>query len=99
MIPGYNASPLMPVPASPRSPALSTVFIVWCFIVGTLLLYAPWMPIWVRWTAPFTTPWLRDLLMHPTLRGAVSGFGLLHLLWGTHDLDLLISRFLRARQR
>jgi len=89
----------MPDARPSPSPVLSTVFIVWCFIVGTLLLYAPWMPIWLRWTAPFTAPLVREVLMHPTFRGAVSGFGLLHLLWGTHDLDLLISRLLRARQR
>ena len=86
-------------PSAAPSLTLSSVFIVWCFVVGTLLLYAPWMPIWVRWAAPFTTPAVREVLIHPTFRGAVSGFGLLHLVWGTHDLDQLISRFLRNRRR
>lgn len=84
----------------PRLHPLSTLlFVAWCFTVGTLLLYAPWMPIWARWTAPFTTPWLAEILVHPTLRGAVSGFGLVHLVWGTHDLDRLLAGALRRLQQ
>lgn len=85
------------VPSPLRASVASLLFVVWCFVVGTLLLYAPWMPIWTRWTAPVTEPWLRDLLIHPTLRGAMSGFGLVHLVWGTHDLDRLLSRVLHRR--
>lgn len=78
----------------PRASLTTFLFMVWCFVVGTLLIYAPWMPIWARWTAPVDAPWLHSLLTHPTVRGAVSGFGLVHLVWGTHDLDRLLSRLL-----
>ena len=40
---------------------------------------------------------LHDLLLHPAFRGAVSGFGVYHLVWGTHDLDRLLARTLRSR--
>jgi hypothetical protein len=53
------------------------------------------MPVWARWTASFSHPGVQQLLAHPMVRGAVCGFGLFHLVWGTHDLDLLIARFLR----
>jgi hypothetical protein len=76
---------------------LSILFVGWCLGVGTLLVYAPWLPVWARWTAPWTAPWVHDLLQHPALRGAISGFGLYHLVWGTHDLDRLLSRYLRSR--
>jgi len=99
----------MPAATEPTSPdraprhadAISTLasllFIAWCFMVGTLLLYAPWMPVWARLTASFSDPSLQQILAHPTLRGAICGFGLFHLVWGTHDLDSLIARFLRHR--
>ena len=29
---------------------------------------------------------------HPIFRAAVTGFGLVHLVWGAHDLDELIFR-------
>jgi hypothetical protein len=76
----------------------SLLFIAWCLGIGTLLVYAPWLPVWARWTAPYTSsPLVHDLLQHPALRGAVTGFGLYHLVWGTHDLDRLLGRFLRSR--
>lgn len=76
---------------------LTLLFVIWCFVVGTLLLYAPWMPVWVRWASGFPNPSVQEFLAHPTLRGAVCGFGLFHLVWGTHDLDALIARFLRRQ--
>ncbi len=89
----------MPEPPAPLppSPVLAILFIVWCLAVGTLLMYAPWLPVWSRWIAPLTATPLHDVLSHPTVRGAVSGFGVYHLVWGTHDLDLLLGRFLRSR--
>jgi len=84
--------------APANHPALSVAFVVWCFVVGTLLMYAPWLPVWLRWTAPVASPFLHGLLLHPTLRGAVTGFGLFHLVWGTHDLDRLIYRWLHRRR-
>jgi hypothetical protein len=88
--------PTTPSESPPANhPLLALVFVLWCFIVGTLLMYAPWLPVWLRWTAPVSSPLLHDLLLHPALRGAVTGFGLFHLVWGTHDLDRLLHRWLQ----
>jgi len=68
-------------------------FILYCFEAGLLLLFAPWYPEWDRLALqllPFQT--LRLTVVHPAFRGAVTGFGAVHLLWGLHDLISLITR-------
>ncbi len=68
-------------------------FILYCFEAGLLLLFAPWYPEWDRLIfqlVPFAA--LRNALLHPALRGAVTGFGFVHLLWGLHDLIAVIAR-------
>jgi hypothetical protein len=42
----------------------------------------------------FNITWeaLRVILIHPVFRGAVSGFGAVHLVWGAHDLEVLLLR-------
>ncbi len=39
---------------------------------------------------------MRELALAPALRGLVSGFGAVHLLWGLHDVDLLLRRLPRS---
>lgn len=68
-------------------------FIFYCFEAGLLLIFAPWMPEWERilmQIAPLQG--LRSLLLHPWFRGAVTGFGMTHLVWGAHDLIAMILR-------
>lgn len=71
---------------------LRFLFIEYCVIVGLLLLVAPWSIAWDRAFLQLPNLALRDLLHNPFLRGAVSGFGLVHLVWVLHDLDLFLSR-------
>ena len=66
------------------------VFVLYCTTVGVVLLLAPWTPGWDRMVTYLPYPGARVLGL-PLLRGAMSGFGLVHLVWGIHDL----SRFLR----
>lgn len=66
------------------------VFVLYCTTVGILLLLAPWTPGWDRLVTHLPHAGFR-LLSLPLLRGSVSGFGLVHLVWGIHDL----SAFLR----
>lgn len=66
------------------------IFVLYCTTVGVVLLLAPWTAGWDRMVAVMPHPALR-LLGIPLLRGALSGFGLIHLVWGVHDL----SAFLR----
>jgi hypothetical protein len=68
------------------------LFILYCVEAGTFLVLAPWSSIWdhVLVLAPYDL--LRTAGLHSIVRSAVSGFGLIHLLWGAHDLDELIFR-------
>jgi hypothetical protein len=68
-------------------------FILYCFEAGLLLLFAPWSPEWDRimmQLLPFQAA--RALLLHPWFRGGVTGFGMVHLIWGMHDLIAVLSR-------
>lgn len=62
-------------------------FVLYCVEAGVFLLWAPWTPFWDR--ASFGLPWpvVGRILTHPAVRGGISGFGVVHLLWGLHDLD------------
>ena len=66
------------------------IFVLYCTTVGIILLLAPWTPGWDRLVTYLPHPGLRMLGL-PLVRGALSGFGLVHLVWGIHDL----SAFLR----
>jgi hypothetical protein len=74
------------------------LFVLYCIEAGVLLLLAPWSPSWDRVVTRIPSFALQGLLFHPVFRGAVSGFGLVHLVWGVHDLDRwLVRRRLRER--
>lgn len=64
---------------------LRFLFVLYCTAVGTLLLLAPWTPGWDQMVAYLPHSALRWLGL-PLLRGALSGFGLVHLVWVVHDL-------------
>jgi hypothetical protein len=68
------------------------VFILYCFEAGTLLLFAPWNVAWDQTMLNVTWEALRLILIHPLFRGAISGFGAVHLVWGAHDLEVLLLR-------
>jgi hypothetical protein len=78
------------------SSLLRVSFILYCIEAGIFLLFAPWSPVWDQTMVQIPLEGLRTLALNPVLRGAVSGFGLIHLVWGAHDLDALLSR---RRQR
>ena len=68
------------------------LFVVYCVEAGALLVLAPWSLGWDRTMLQLPVGDLRTLLLTPVLRGGVSGFGLVHLVWGAHDLDLWLTR-------
>lgn len=73
------------------------LFILYCVEVGTLLVMLPWSPFWDRMALGLPSVELQLAALQPWLRGGVTGFGLLHLVWGAHDLDAwLVAR--RQRQ-
>lgn len=72
---------------------LRVLFILYCVEAGSFLILAPWSPFWDRIVLQLPFPILVLYGLHPILRGGVSGFGLVHLVWGAHDLDVLIARW------
>ncbi|HEY0511102.1 MAG TPA: hypothetical protein VGH73_04315 [Thermoanaerobaculia bacterium] len=79
------------------SSLLRILFILYCIEAGTFLVLAPWSPVWDRTLALLPGEMLRAFGLHPLLRAAMTGFGLIHLVWGAHDLDdLIFRRRLRA---
>lgn len=71
---------------------LTLLFILYCAEAGVLLIFAPWSPVWDRTMIQIPLPVLRNLMLHPMMRGAVTGFGLVHLVLGAHDLYALLTR-------
>ncbi len=71
---------------------LRFVFFLYCTSVGTLLVMLPWSPSWTVMIdhLPFSG---LVMLKHSWVRGALSGFGMVHLVWGLHDLSALLSPF------
>ena len=65
------------------------VFVLYCTAVGVVLLLAPWTPGWDQMVAYLPYSGLR-VLGQPLLRGALSGFGLVHLVWVLYDLSALL---------
>lgn len=68
------------------------VFLVYCAEAGLFLLITPWLPSWNHTLLLLPFGMLRELLLTSWTRAAISAFGLLHLVWGLHDLDLLLRR-------
>ena len=69
------------------------LFILYCVEVGTLLVMLPWTGTWDRLALGLPSVELQLGILKPWVRGAFTGFGLIHLVWGAHDLDRwLVSR-------
>lgn len=83
---GYNPAPMR------QDRVTLFLFIVYCVEIGLFLVFAPWTVLWDRTLGGIPSQIVRELVLHPALRSAVTGFGLVHLIWGAHDLTLLISR-------
>ncbi len=72
---------------------LDVFFILYCVEAGVFLCLVPWNLAWDRalLQLPMARLWMFGL--NPAVRAAVSGFGLVHLVWGAHDLDRLLQRW------
>ena len=64
-------------------------------MVGATLVLAPWTPLWENHPALATSLGLRDILLAPWFRGAVSGLGFVNLAAAALDLTHLL--FKRAK--
>lgn len=66
------------------------LFVVYCLEAGIFLTVAPWTEGWQRVAMLMPYGLLRSLVAHSWLRGLISGFGLVHLVWAAHDIDLVL---------
>ena len=73
------------------------LFILYCIEAGAILLLLPWGGGWERLILHVPGQALQSYLLMPVVRGLVSGFGVLHLVWAAHDLDLM-AQSKRARR-
>jgi hypothetical protein len=55
------------------------MLVLLCFEMGAVLLYLPWSVFWEQNYFLVRFPLLIPFLLHPSLRGAVSGLGVLDL--------------------
>jgi hypothetical protein len=58
---------------------LRALTVVLLFEMGALLLYLPWSSFWEQNYFLSHFPWLMRIVLHPSLRGIVSGIGLLDI--------------------
>jgi hypothetical protein len=58
---------------------LRAMLIVLCFEMGALLLYLPWSNFWDHNYFLIHFPSLIPLLLHPSVRGLISGLGVLDI--------------------
>ncbi len=83
------------------SSLLRVLFVIYCVEAGLFLVIAPWREFWnlLVSRSALSQAHLGTLFMLPWVRGAVSGFGLIHLIWGIHDLErMLLSRRPRKQE-
>lgn len=64
-------------------------FVAYCTMAGIVLTVIPWTLGWTQMLSylPFAGA---GVLKLPLARGVLSGFGLVHLIWGLHDLHQIL---------
>jgi hypothetical protein len=58
---------------------ISALLVVICCIMGAILFYLPWTGLWEQNYFLSHFPSLMRILLHPSVRGAVSGLGILDI--------------------
>jgi hypothetical protein len=58
---------------------LRALTVLLLFEMGALLLYLPWSSMWDKNYLLTHASWLKPLILHPSVRGMVSGLGLLDI--------------------
>ena len=76
--------------------AVRLIQFVSSLMVGATLLLAPWTSLWENHPALAASLDLREILLSPWFRGAVSGLGLVNL--GAAAFDLVYLIFRRTRE-
>ena len=66
------------------------LFVIYCLEAGLFLVIAPWTDAWERIVLLLPLAALRLFFAVTWVRGLISGFGLVHLVWAAHDVDLIL---------
>jgi len=67
------------------------LFVAYCLEAGVFLVMAPWSRAWPTLSAGLALDGFGPWLLDPRVRGALTGFGLVHLVWGAHDIELWLA--------
>lgn len=98
--PAPNSTSTSTPPSDPRPSVLVrllprllyALYILYCVEAGVFLAWIPWTGFWERTFMALSWPALGQWMLDPWIRGAVTGFGAVHLVWGIHDLERWLSR-------
>jgi hypothetical protein len=77
--------------------SLALFFAIYCLEAGLFFTIIPWTRSWALNPLLHATPVLSAWADNPFARGFVSGFGIVHLLLGIHDIVIMIRDRRRAR--
>jgi hypothetical protein len=77
---------------------LFILYILYCSMAGALLIFAPWSPLWQRFLLVLPQGLATEALALAPVRSAITGFGLVHLVWVLHDLEGLFLSAPRDEQ-
>lgn len=94
-----SETPPRPTPLTRFSFRLMFIlYVLYCIEAGIFLAWAPWTGFWERTFVSLPWPEIGRWMLNPWGRGAVTGFGLMHLVWGLHDLERWFGGRSRRRQ-
>jgi len=71
---------------------------VYLLEAGLVLLVAPWSVFWERNLVVELFPRLGEMMLSPSVRGAVSGFGLVNVVAGMAELGVALGAWIRRRR-
>ena len=77
--------------------SLTLFFAIYCLEAGVFFTVIPWTKSWAMNPLLHATPALTAMADNPFMRGMVSGFGLMHLIIGLHDIAQLLRERRKAR--
>ena len=81
-----------------RKAAPTLLLVAYLFIIGILFVLFPWTPLWERnWFLHQFPSSIRILLQGAAARGAVTGFGIAHLVLATVEAAGLLREAARGR--
>jgi hypothetical protein len=75
---------------------LFCIYVLYCFEVGLILIFFPWMQLWENNWILNLSPHLKLLLLNNFFRGAVTGLGVANLVLGVWEVAHFREYFRKA---